>query len=386
MSGRPALPEDAPAEQFGDLHGVERRALAQVVGDDPEVQAVLDGRILPDAADIGGVFAHALDRGDVPAGLALVDDEHARGLPQDLAGLLLVEEVLGLDVHRLGMADEDRHPNAGRGDLDRGVHDLLGLGDHLPFLLGRAVLHEDVDMGNDVEGDLLRVDLGLDLLAGHVDALGLVPELVHRLLAGAGDGLVGRDDDAGDARPVVDRLQRHHHLRGRAVGVGDDVLAGIARDRVRVHLGHDQRHLGVVAIERRVVDHDAASLGGDGRVLLRRVRADREEGDVPAGEVEGVEVLGLQCPVAEGTLAAQRLARGEGHDLVDGKFPLGEDVEHFPAHVARGADDGDAITHRFSPDERAPFAAFRGECKRPVVSFRPGARYVPVTGTREGTT
>ena len=33
-------------------------------------------------------------------------------------------------------------------------------------------------------------------------------------------------------------------------------------------------------------------------------------------------------------------------DLVDGEFPLGEHVQHFAAHVARGADHGDLVTHR----------------------------------------
>jgi hypothetical protein len=55
------------------------------------------------------------------------------------------------------------------------------------------------------------------------DALGLVEQLVHAFLAGAGDRLIGRDDDALDLG-VVQRLQRHHQLRGRAVRVGDDVL------------------------------------------------------------------------------------------------------------------------------------------------------------------
>jgi hypothetical protein len=76
-------------------------------------------------------------------------------LAQDVARLVLVEELLELDVDRLGMADEDRHAHAGGGDLDLRVEDLLGLGDHLPLFLGRAVLHEDVDMRDHVEGDLL---------------------------------------------------------------------------------------------------------------------------------------------------------------------------------------------------------------------------------------
>ena len=36
--------EQSPIDQaFGDLHGVQGSALAQVVGDDPEIDAVLDG-------------------------------------------------------------------------------------------------------------------------------------------------------------------------------------------------------------------------------------------------------------------------------------------------------------------------------------------------------
>jgi hypothetical protein len=58
-------------------------------------------------------------------------------------------------VDGLGMRDEHRHADAGRRQLDLRVEDLLGLDHHLPFLLGRAVLHEDVDVGNDVEGDPL---------------------------------------------------------------------------------------------------------------------------------------------------------------------------------------------------------------------------------------
>ena len=63
------------------------------------------------------------------------------------------------------------------------------------------------------------------IVVGGEDGARLVEELVHRVLAGAGDRLIGRDDDALDLRVVVQRLQRHDELRGRAVRVGDDVLA-----------------------------------------------------------------------------------------------------------------------------------------------------------------
>ena len=56
-------------ENLGDLHRVERRALAQVVGDDRQVEAVLDRRVLADGGSRGGrVLARRLVRGDVAAG------------------------------------------------------------------------------------------------------------------------------------------------------------------------------------------------------------------------------------------------------------------------------------------------------------------------------
>ena len=146
---------------------------------------------------------------------------------QDVARLFGADRLLELDVDRLGVADEHRHAHAGRCQLDLRVEDLLGLGDHLPFFLGRAVVHEGVDLGNDVEGDALRELLRLDRI-GHEDGAGLREEFVHRLLARARDGLIGRDHHALDRGEVVQRLQRDDELGGRAVGIGDDVLLGEA--------------------------------------------------------------------------------------------------------------------------------------------------------------
>ena len=48
-SGR--LLEVPAAEEFGDLDGVQRRALAEVVADHPDAEAVFDRRVLADPAD-----------------------------------------------------------------------------------------------------------------------------------------------------------------------------------------------------------------------------------------------------------------------------------------------------------------------------------------------
>jgi hypothetical protein len=210
----------------------------------PQREAVVDGRILPDAADIGGVFAHAFDRRDVAARLALVDHQHARRLAQDVARLVLVQEILELDVDRLGMADEDRHAHAGRGHLDR-------LGSRI-FFVSATIFHSSLVEPSSRKTSICGITLKAiclellrrDLLARARTALGLVPQLVHALLAGARHGLIGRHHHPLDPRAVVQRLQRHHHLRGRAVGVRDDVLVLVAIDRVGIHLGHDQRDAG----------------------------------------------------------------------------------------------------------------------------------------------
>ena len=59
-----------------------------------------------------------------------------------------------------------------------------------------------------------------------------------------------------------------------------------------------------------------------------------------------VEILGLQGLVAKADFGAQRSARCKRGDLVHGELALGQDVQHFAAHVARGADDDDFVAHR----------------------------------------
>ena len=96
-------------------------------------------------------------------------------------------------------------------------------------------------------------------------------------------GLVGGHDDPLDPRQVVQRLERHHHLDGRAVGVGDDAAGDVAQG-VGVDLGDDQRHLGVHAPGAGVVDDDGTGLRGDGAVLAADRRRRARQDDVDAGK------------------------------------------------------------------------------------------------------
>jgi putative hydrolase of the HAD superfamily len=57
------LDQLAVDQHLGDLHGVERGALAQIVRDAPEGEAVLDRGVLADARDEGGVLAGRIRAG-----------------------------------------------------------------------------------------------------------------------------------------------------------------------------------------------------------------------------------------------------------------------------------------------------------------------------------
>ena len=58
------------------------------------------------------------------------------------------------------------------------------------------------------------------------------------------------------------------------------------------------------------------------------------------------ERFDLQRPIAVGNLRAKTAARRQRHHFVGGKQPLGENGEHFAAHISGRADDGDIVTHR----------------------------------------
>ena len=235
---------------------------------------------------------------------------------------------LRLHVDGLAVRAEHRHAHAGGGDLEVGVgEDLDGLVDHLLLFLGGAGGQEAVDVRQHVEGDLVRVELLLDRLAGGPLAR-LRVERRDAALAAARHGLVGAHDDALDADRVVDGLERHDHLDGGAVGRGDD--ARVRRQVVGVDLGHDERHAGVHAEHARLVDDGGA--GGDGlrHVLRAHGAAGGEEDEVDAVERAGAELLHLDLGPLERQPAAGRARAGQQAQLADGEAALLEDARTVP--------------------------------------------------------
>ena len=150
-------------ERLRDLHGVGRRALAQVVRDHPERQApvVRDRRVLAHPADEDLVGARGLGRQRVDVRRRVVLDHDALDGREQLARTVRRDRVTGLHVDRLGVADEHRDADGRAGDAQvRQVQDLAALGDDLPLLLRVPVVQEHVDVGEGVEADHVRVDVG----------------------------------------------------------------------------------------------------------------------------------------------------------------------------------------------------------------------------------
>ena len=59
-----------------------------------------------------------------------------------------------------------------------------------------------------------------------------------------------------------------------------------------------------------------------------------------------LERFDLQRAVAERHFGAQAAPRGQRDHFIGGERPLGENVEHFAAHIAGRPDHGDIVTHR----------------------------------------
>ena len=166
------------------------------------------------------------------------------------------------------------------------MHNFLGLVVHFHFLLGVTVIEENVDVGNDVVGELMGEFFHGGLLASAELAV-LLNEFVHSSSTGATCGLVGSHVDTAYRGYVVDGFEGNDHLDGSAVGVSDDVSRGI-ESVVAVDFGHYEGHIDVHAESAGVVDHKSAMRGDYRSILLRDSGAGRSESDVDVFEIVGV--------------------------------------------------------------------------------------------------
>ncbi len=283
------------------------------------------------------------DRGRIATGLVLVDHFHARRARQQLARRVRGDLVAGLDGDRFGVTIEHRHAHGGRVHQDAVItKDLAGFPDQLHFFLGEAVILEVIDVRNQVEGNLHREALRVDVLEAEQLA-GLLAKLFQCRTATAGNGLVGRHVDALDAVLAVQRGECDQHLHGRAVRVGDDAARAVLQ-RLRVHFRDDQRDVIVVTEGRGVVDHHGTGGRELGTELLGDAATGGKQRDIHTVRIEGAQVLDLDLLALELDLATGRTRGREQAQRGDREVALGQDGQHGFADSTGGTDDGDVET------------------------------------------
>src|SRR5215204_5079751 len=243
-------------ERLGDLDGVGRRALEQVVCYAP----VLDHTPLhAHPPDVGSFLSGDLERRR-EVGWILGEPDAGRG-PQRLEHLRKLYLTLRFDVDALGVAGVDWNPDGGGEDRKAGQReDLAGLLPHLGLFVRVAVVADAPDLGYGVPHD--------------GPGKSVLPTILQRLDAatsGAGDRLIRGDYNLLQAELAGERRQRNDHLGGGAVGVGDKSFVVI--QRTHVHLGNDQGHIRVEPEIAAVVDDDGPARDGllgqlDGSPLL----------------------------------------------------------------------------------------------------------------------
>ena len=160
---------------------------------------------------------------------------------------------LRLYPNRLAVCTHYRHPHAHGTHFDVGVHDFARFVIHLHLLLRISVVGEDVDLRDQVVGQLVEEFLHhrlLSLRQLHV----LRPQLIHGLCTRTTGRLVGRHMHTPNVRQFLNRIQRHNHLNRRTVRVGNDTLRTF-ECILRVDFGHYQRNVRIHTECAGIIDH-----------------------------------------------------------------------------------------------------------------------------------
>ena len=211
-------------------------------------------------------------------------------------------------------------------------------------------------MGDDVEGDLLGERPRLGGIADE-DVAALLEQFVHARLARARDRLVGGDDHPPDRRRVVERLQRHHHLRGRAIGVGDDVLcagshrspAGSPRARSAARPGPSGKR-SCCRSPCSPPPRRSAHIAFD----TAEPAANKAMSQPAKSKCSMLRTLSSRPLSPKSMTSAGRARASHRGDLVGRELALGEDVQHLAPDIAGRADHDHPITHPISLRRLAP--------------------------------
>src|SRR3990172_9247340 len=147
------------------------------------------------ASDIDFVGAGGRPGLRIKADHRIVQDLDSWSLGENIPGLLRSHVIGKFDVYCLAVSDENWDPDTGGGNQNvTSMDNLLGLFHHFPFFSGVAIVQEDIDFRQNIEGNLVRVNMWNGGLSFEY-LTGLCRQLIHRRRTGAGHRLVGGGDD-----------------------------------------------------------------------------------------------------------------------------------------------------------------------------------------------
>src|SRR5215218_982085 len=222
---RPRVDAD---ERLGDLDGIRRRALEQIVRDAPVLHNAPEDSQPPHVdAGIPGMLQRRRER------VRVAGERYAGRARERLCNLFQRNRPFELDVDAFGVSGVYGDSDGGRVDFEFGeVHDLAALPHHLGLFGGPPILPDGPDQGNSIAVNGLWINIFAPIL-----------ERIHPATPGTRDGLISRNDHLLDAELARERRQRNDHLDRRTVGVGDEPL--VTLQRFRVNFGDDEGHVGI---------------------------------------------------------------------------------------------------------------------------------------------
>ena len=204
--------------------------------------------------------------------LGFIPKANARRILQKLAGFFGRDFVFELDRKRLRVRTDDRHAHAGAGDEQIVVMEhLAAFILHLHFFARIALIVKAANLRNEVVSDGIREDLAGSGRAGRRFHLSL--KLINAALAGTGNGLIGRSDEALHFSLAVQRRDGRKTDDRGAVRIGNEPLAPL--DVFGVDFRDNERDFRIQPEGARIVDHRNAELGGVGQELLGHIVVSR---------------------------------------------------------------------------------------------------------------
>ena len=332
-------------KELRDLHRIEGRSFPDLVAHDPEGESVVEDEVFTDSTYEAVILVGAVQwcRKEWLIGEGLVEDLDAIGQVDGFVSCVYARLIIERCCHGDGVRTHDRDTDAGDRCLQvRGVKNFPPLEMHLHLLLGVAVLLKNVDLGDDIGGNLVGIHVALRHRFVVGERVDLLFQLGNALGSAAGYCLVtGSNDARHAAKGSVHRVQCHQGHDGGTVRIGNDAVVLFCV--VRVHLGNNQRDSFIEAESRGVVDNDGTCGNGVRSKLRGNATTGTEERDIDALERIRSQLFHGDFFSTKSQRPAGRAGRSEKSQFANRKITLLEALEDFNPHGSGSSRYGDVL-------------------------------------------